>query len=163
MTFGSQINLRHVGSPRSHPKEPLHSDEGPSPLWVMNRSGSKRFPVIMMSVCGQQGACVPHEKGSLLPDKCLFNQRVPLQLLPARSQTQQTACSIGRDRVFAIPCNYLDMHCTAHTRVLLGSLFLHRKRMMWRELAKLWPRLLWALLKVPQVTTTLTTGSIPLR
>lgn len=64
-------------------------DDGPSQLWVMNRPGSKRFSVIMMSVSAQRGVCAAWKK---LPSaRQTFIQRAgPSPAFPARSPTQQT-------------------------------------------------------------------------
>lgn len=65
------------------------TDEGPSQLWVMNRPGSKRFPVIMMSVSAQWGVCAAWKK--LPAARQTFIQRAgPSPAFPARSPTQQT-------------------------------------------------------------------------
>lgn len=48
-------------------------------------------------------------KSSPLPDKCLFKERVPLQLSLQGHPHIKLCRSIPPDCVFIIQCNYLDM------------------------------------------------------
>lgn len=126
-------------------------DEGPSQLWVMNRSGSKRFPVIMMSVSAQRDVCAAWKV--LHCQTNVYSKSRSLPSFPFKV-TDTTICASSIPVIILI--------CSTRSYFAWLS-FLHRKWMTWQESVKLWPRLLSVRLKVHQVMTTLMTGSTPPR